>query len=172
MTILHFCKGCVSFSVFILRHNTSETYHSFVWINAYTTNVQLLHHRNKKMKVIGFKERPLWRTVEKGCMIQNKNLDTIMSSCYKYLVQHFPVSKHMYLQQHQRLLLSLLLLVLDQQVLQRHDQLNIKFCISLQVRLYVPRLKPRDVFLPSHSGINDTTLQKCMREIIRINGVK
>ena len=28
MTILHFCKGCVSFSVFILRHNTSELYHS------------------------------------------------------------------------------------------------------------------------------------------------
>ena len=150
MTILHFCKGCVSFSVFILRHNTSETYHSFVWINAYTTNVQLLHHRNKKMKVIGFKERPLWRTVEKGCMIQNKNLDTIMSSCYKYLVQHFSVSEHfspqwnvryhVYLQRHQILLLSLFLLVLGQQVLQRHDHLNIIFCF-LQVRIYDQKIE-------------------------------
>ena len=52
-----------------------------------------------------------------------------MSSCYEYLVQglgpNFPVSEHfplqwnlrchVYLQQHQTLLLSLFLLVLDQQ---------------------------------------------------------
>ena len=75
-------------------------------------------------------------------------LNTIMSSYYKYLVQHFPVSEHfslqqnvhyhIYLQQHQRLLLSLFLLVLDQQVLQRHDHINIIFCF-LQVRLYDPK---------------------------------
>ena len=74
-----------------------------------------------------------------------------MSSCYKYLVRHFSISEHfslqwnaryhVYLQQHHRLLLSLFLLVLDQQVLQRHDHLNYQwwYFVFLQVRLYDPR---------------------------------
>ena len=84
-----------------------------------------------------------------------------MSSCYKYLGQPFSASEHFSLQwnvryhvsfqQHQRLLLSLFLLVLDQQVLQRHDHLNILSCF-LQVRLSDPRLKPRCIFPFPHSG--------------------
>ena len=129
---------------------------------------------------------PAGKSVNNDCMISNKNLDTIMSSCYKYLVQHFSVSQHfslqwnvryhVYLQQHQRLVLSLFLLVLDQQVLQRHNHLNNILFLAGQVTR--SKIKTETcIFLSPHSGGQPwhdkyKTLQKFMRKMIRINGLK
>ena len=86
-----------------------------------------------------------------------------MLSCYKYLLQHVSVSEHfsiqwdvhyhIYFQQHQRLLLSLFLLVLDQQVLQRHDHLTMIIWF-LQVRLYDPSLNRGGSFFPFIMEVN------------------